>query len=105
MVFVKNKNGVAMVQVGGGNGNLLQYSCLEDPMDRGAWRAAACGVTAGQTQLKQLSPSAHMVQAPAEQPGVQCGCGSDTSCIAESLQVSEARQTQGHHQPSSQQHL
>ena len=25
---------------GGGNGNPLQYSCLENPMDRGAWRAA-----------------------------------------------------------------
>ena len=24
---------------GGGNGNLLQYSCLENPMDRGAWQA------------------------------------------------------------------
>ena len=24
---------------GGGNGNLLQYSCVENPMDRGAWRA------------------------------------------------------------------
>ena len=24
---------------GGGHGNLLQYSCLEDPMDRGAWPA------------------------------------------------------------------
>ena len=24
---------------GGGNGNPLQYSCLEDPMDRGAWQA------------------------------------------------------------------
>ena len=28
-----------------GNGNPLQYSCLENPMDRGAWRAAAHGVT------------------------------------------------------------
>ena len=28
----------------GGNGNLLQYSCLENPMDRGAWRARAHGV-------------------------------------------------------------
>ena len=28
-----------------GNGNLLQYSCLENPMDRGAWRAAVHGVT------------------------------------------------------------
>ena len=36
MIFVKNKNGVAMVQVGGGNGNPMQYSCLENPMDRGA---------------------------------------------------------------------
>ena len=29
----------------GGNGNPLQYSCLENPMDRGAWRAAVRGVT------------------------------------------------------------
>ena len=29
---------------GEGNGNLLQYSCLENPMDRGAWRARAHGV-------------------------------------------------------------
>ena len=29
---------------GEGNGNLLQYSCLEDPMDRGAWRATVHGV-------------------------------------------------------------
>ena len=28
----------------GGHGNPLQYSCLENPMDRGAWRAAAHGV-------------------------------------------------------------
>ena len=30
---------------GGGNGNSLQYSCLENPMDRGAWRATVHGVT------------------------------------------------------------
>ena len=29
---------------GEGNGNPLQYSCLENPMDRGAWRAAVPGV-------------------------------------------------------------
>ena len=29
---------------GEGNGNPLQYSCLENPMDRGAWRATVCGV-------------------------------------------------------------
>ena len=31
--------------LGGGHGNPLQYSCLENPMDRGAWQAAAHGVT------------------------------------------------------------
>ena len=38
-----------------GNGNSLQYSCLESPTDRGAWRAAVHGVTKSQTPLKQLS--------------------------------------------------
>ena len=37
---------------GGGNGNPLQYSCLENPMDRGAWWAAVYGVAKSQTQLK-----------------------------------------------------
>ena len=40
---------------GGGNGNPLQYSCLETPMDRGAWWATVRGVTKSQTCLKQLS--------------------------------------------------
>ena len=31
--------------LGGGNGNPFQYSCLENPMDRGAWRATVHGVT------------------------------------------------------------
>ena len=30
---------------GGGHGNLLQYSCLENPRDRGAWQAIVHGVT------------------------------------------------------------
>ena len=34
---------------GGGHGNPLQYSCLENPMDRGAWWAAAHGVAKSQT--------------------------------------------------------
>ena len=37
---------------GRGHHNLLQYSCLENPMDRGAWRAVAHGVTKNQTGLK-----------------------------------------------------
>ena len=40
---------------GEGNGNPLQYSCLENPMDRGAWWAAVHGVTKSWTQLKQLT--------------------------------------------------
>ena len=37
------------------NGNLLQYSCLENPMDRGAWWAILHRVAKSQTRLKQLS--------------------------------------------------
>ena len=40
---------------GEGNGNPLQYSCLESAMDRGAWRATVHGVAKSQTGLKQLS--------------------------------------------------
>ena len=34
---------------GGGNGNPCQYSCLENPMDREAWRATVHGVAKSQT--------------------------------------------------------
>ena len=37
---------------GGGNGNPLQYSCLENPMDRGAGWATVHGVTKSQTQFR-----------------------------------------------------
>ena len=37
---------------GEGNGNPFQYSCLENPRDRGAWWAAVCGVAQGRTRLK-----------------------------------------------------
>ena len=37
-----------------GNDNPLQYSCLGNPIDGGAWRATVHGVTKNQTQLKQL---------------------------------------------------
>ena len=40
---------------GGGNGNPLQYSCLGNPMDRGAWWATGAGVAKNQTRLKRLS--------------------------------------------------
>ena len=44
---------------GGGNGNPLQYSCLENPMGRGAWWAKVHRVAKSQTRLKLLSMHAH----------------------------------------------
>ena len=35
---------------GGGHGNSLQYSCLENPMDRGAWWAIFHGIAKSQTR-------------------------------------------------------
>ena len=49
---------------GGGQGNPLQYSCLENPMDRGAWHAAVHGVTKNQTWLKRLSTHAQPWKMP-----------------------------------------
>ena len=37
---------------GGGHGNPLWYSCLENPVDRGAWQATAHGVTQSWMRLK-----------------------------------------------------
>ena len=44
-------------QGGEGNGTPLQYSCLENPTDRGAWWAAVRGVAQSRTRLKRLSSS------------------------------------------------
>ena len=43
--------------IGEENGNPLQYSCLENPRDRGAWWAAVYGVAQSRTRLKWLSSS------------------------------------------------
>ena len=43
---------------GGGNSNLLQYYCLENPMDRGVWRATLHGVA------KELDPTEHARTSP-----------------------------------------
>ena len=40
---------------GGGHGNPVQFSCLENPMDRGAWQATVHRITKSWTQLKRLS--------------------------------------------------
>ena len=44
---------------GEGNVNPLQYSCLENSMDRGAWQATIHGVSKSWTQLKRLSTHTH----------------------------------------------
>ena len=40
---------------GEGNGNPLQYSCLENPMDGGAWWATVCGVAKSRTRLSHIT--------------------------------------------------
>ena len=42
---------------GEGNGNPLQYSCLETPMDRGAWQATVHGVAKSRTWLRDYTPT------------------------------------------------
>ena len=44
---------------GEGNGSPLQYSCLENPMDRGAWRATVYRVTKSRTRLRQRHTHLH----------------------------------------------
>ena len=46
---------------GRGHGNPLQYSCLENPLDRGAWWSVVHGVTQSQTRLKGLSMHAFLI--------------------------------------------
>ena len=46
--------------IGEGNGNPLQYSCLENPRDGGAWWAAVYGVAQSRTRLKWLAAAAAM---------------------------------------------
>ena len=45
---------------GGGNGNPLQYSSLENPMDRGAWWATVYGVAKSQTLLSDKQQQQHI---------------------------------------------
>ena len=49
---------------GGGHGNPLHYSCLENPMDRGAWQVTVHGVTKSQTRLERLSTAQITIYPP-----------------------------------------
>ena len=46
---------ISIADSGGGNGSPLQYSCLENPRDRGAWWATIHGVITSQTQLSDFT--------------------------------------------------
>ena len=50
---------LGMMPFGEGNGTPLQYSCLENPMDRGAWQAAVPGVAKSQTRLSDFTFTFH----------------------------------------------
>ena len=47
---------------GGGHGNTLQYSCLENPKERGAWWATVHRVSKSQTRLERLSTHTRKIQ-------------------------------------------
>ena len=72
---------------GEGNGTLLQYSCLENPVDRGAWWAAVHGVAKIQTRLSDFTFTFHlhalekeMQPTPVFLPGESQGQGSLVGC-------------------------
>ena len=46
-------------QIGEGNGNPLQYSCLENPVDEGAWQAAVHGVAKTRARLSDFTFTFH----------------------------------------------
>ena len=50
---------IALRFMGEGNGTPLQYSCLENPMDRGAWCAAVHGVASSWTRLSDFTFTFH----------------------------------------------
>ena len=52
----------SLSRIGEGNGNPLQYSCLENPRDGGAWWAAVYRVAQSRTRLKLLSSSIELTE-------------------------------------------
>ena len=66
---------------GEGNGNPLQYSCLENSMDRGAWWATVHRVTKSQTWLSTHTHTRAGSQRPANSKGLTGVVGSTASCF------------------------
>ena len=63
---------------GGGPGNPLQYPCLENPMDRGAWGATVHGVAESQTQLGDPTKTTRVSLAACGLPS-SCGPGLEST--------------------------
>ena len=57
--FLDYRRDVASDYIREGDGTPLQYSCLENPMDRGAWKAVVHGVTEGWTRLSDFTFTFH----------------------------------------------
>ena len=75
------------VRAGEGNGTPLQYSCLENPMDGGAWKAAVQGVAKSRTRLSDFTFTFHFMHwrrkwqpTPVFLPGESQGWGSLLGC-------------------------
>ena len=75
--------------IGEGNGNPLQYSCLENPRDSGAYWAAVCGVAQSWTRLMRLSSSSSSSQSYERYgfPVVMYGCESCTMLTKKDVQL------------------
>ena len=84
------------VVCGEGNGNPLQYSCLKNPMDGGAWKAAVHGVPEGWTRLSDFTFTFHfqalgkeMAPTPVFLLGESQGRGSLVGCCLWGLTESD----------------
>ena len=70
--------------IGEGNGNPLQYSCLENSRDGGAWWASIYGVAQSQTRLKRLNSSSSSSSHPLTS-GESGFCGKPRMCHSQHL--------------------
>ena len=57
--YILHLNEAPIMRYGEGNGTPLQYSCLENSIDGGAWRAAVHGVAQSQTRLRNFPFTFH----------------------------------------------
>ena len=102
-----------MLDYGEGNGTPLQYSCLENPMDGGAWQAAVHGVTKSRTRLsdfifpfpfhaldKECQPTPVFLPGESQGRRILVGCclwGRTESDTTEATQQQQQQQQQQQH--------